>query len=461
MGMSDSRANLKIEGMLLDILTIKLSFLIAFHSVDSRVGAGMSTQYIILSFSFCIIFVVFMFAFRMYNMSTLCYLNRCIKSTLLSFAGTMCLVFLFLFMTYNTRFSRIFLFIFTLLSLALLVLQNLIYFKLRNKRAAKSNAIYVGNERTYNDIVGLSRISGYGFEVFGYVDTGAGSIEGVDCLGSIEDFEMILKKNPCEQVIFVQSLSGGANMEPYIEIANDMGLVSRVILDIYSLDSTNKFVSSIGSYPMITYHSVVLDRLALLVKRMIDIAGALVGIVISAPVLLASAIAIKLDSPGPVFFTQSRVGCNGKEFKIYKLRSMYIDAEKRKQDLLAHNQMDDCRIFKIKDDPRITRVGRAIRKASIDELPQFFNVLIGNMSLVGTRPPTIDEVALYDRRHWRRISIKPGITGIWQTNGRNDVTNFEEICQMDFTYIENWSLLLDAKLLFRTFKVLMDRKGAC
>ena len=461
MGMSDSRANLKIEGMFLDILTIKLSFFTAFSLITSRVDAGMITQYVILSFSFCIIFVVFMFAFRMYHMSTICYLNRCIKSTLLSFAGTTFLIFIFLFMTYNTRFSRIFLLIFISLALVLLVLQNVVYFKLRNKRAARSNAIYVGNAKTYNDIVGLSRMSGYRFEVFGYVDTGLDCIEGVDRLGSIEDFEMILKTNPCEQVIFVQALSGGLNMEPYIEIANDMGIVSRVILDVYSLDSTNKFVGSIGNYPMITYHSVVLDRLALLIKRIIDIAGALVGIILSAPVLLVSAIAVKLDSPGPAFFTQKRVGCNGKEFKIYKLRSMYIDSENRKQDLLTYNQMDDCRIFKIKDDPRITRVGKAIRKASIDELPQFINVLIGNMSLVGTRPPTIDEVALYDRHHWRRISIKPGITGVWQTNGRNNVTSFEEICKMDFTYIENWSLLLDAKLLFRTFKVLMDRNGAC
>ena len=139
---------------------------------------------------------------------------------------------------------------------------------------------------------------------------------------------------------------------------------------------------------------------------------------------------------------------------------MYIDAEKRKQDLMAQNEMSDPRLFKMKDDPRITKIGKIIRKTSIDELPQFFNVFIGNMSLVGTRPPTVSEVEQYDRQHFRRISIKPGITGMWQTSGRNEIKDFEQVVQLDVAYIDNWSLLLDFKLMFKTVMVLLNRNGA-
>jgi lipopolysaccharide/colanic/teichoic acid biosynthesis glycosyltransferase len=155
------------------------------------------------------------------------------------------------------------------------------------------------------------------------------------------------------------------------------------------------------------------------------------------------------------------VGKNGKKFHIYKFRSMFSDAESHLQDLMHKNEMGgDGKIFKIKDDPRITRVGKFIRKTSIDELPQFFNVIIGNMSLVGTRPPTVNEVEQYGRQHYRRISIKPGITGIWQTSGRNDIVDFEKIVKMDVEYIEKWSLILDCLLILRTVKVLASKSGA-
>ena len=191
-----------------------------------------------------------------------------------------------------------------------------------------------------------------------------------------------------------------------------------------------------------------------------DIIGGMIGIIVFSPIMLVTAIAIKLDSPGPVLFKQTRVGQNGRHFKIYKFRSMYIDAEERKKELMAQNEIAGGVMFKMKDDPRITRVGKVIRKLSIDELPQFFNIVGGTMSLVGTRPPTLDEVEKYQTKQWRRISIKPGLTGVWQVSGRSNVTDFEEIVRMDVEYIDNWSLLLDIKILFKTVIVLLKHEDA-
>ena len=153
------------------------------------------------------------------------------------------------------------------------------------------------------------------------------------------------------------------------------------------------------------------------------------------------------------------MGLNGRYFYIHKLRSMYVDAEKRKKDLMAHNEMEGL-MFKMEDDPRITRVGRFIRRTSIDELPQFFDVLLGNMSLVGTRPPTLDEYRQYESHHKRRLSMKPGITGLWQISGRSDIDNFEEVVRLDVRYIDNWSLWNDVKILLKTVVVVFAGRGA-
>ena len=152
---------------------------------------------------------------------------------------------------------------------------------------------------------------------------------------------------------------------------------------------------------------------------------------------------------------------NGRQFKMYKFRTMYVDAEARKQALMAQNEMSDGRMFKLKNDPRITPVGRFLRNTSIDELPQLFNVLINDMSLVGTRPPTVDEVEQYERDHWRRISIKPGITGMWQISGRSSITNFEEVVQLDVSYIDGWNILRDLRIIFQTVGCVLKKQGAC
>lgn len=203
-------------------------------------------------------------------------------------------------------------------------------------------------------------------------------------------------------------------------------------------------------------HNLSPDQLV--AKRMLDIAGALVGIVLLAVVFPIVGFAIKLDSRGPVFYRQWRVGKNGRRFRVYKFRSMYEDAEKRKQDIKDKN-IHEGPLFKVEDDPRITRVGRFLRRTNIDEVPQFINVLKGEMSLVGTRPPTEEEVCEYNDCHYRRISIKPGITGLWQISGRNKIRDFDEVVSLDVQYIKNWSVWMDIRILLRTLFVWVTGKG--
>ena len=194
------------------------------------------------------------------------------------------------------------------------------------------------------------------------------------------------------------------------------------------------------------------------IKRSVDVVGAAIGLLILAVLMVPVAIAIKLDSPGPVFYSQVRYGLQGKPFKIWKFRSMVRSADDLKHKVNNHAQ---GLIFKNENDPRITRVGRFLRKTSLDEFPQFWNVLRGEMSLVGTRPPTADEVALYAVHHWQRLAVKPGMTGQWQVNGRSQVKDFEAIVHLDLEYQRLWSPLHDLKLVFKTVQVLLTRQGAC
>jgi len=216
---------------------------------------------------------------------------------------------------------------------------------------------------------------------------------------------------------------------------------------------------SFGDDYVLSFASRTYDYILILLKRAMDIFGGIIGSILTLLLGIIIIPAILIESPGPAFFRQKRVGRNGRVFTILKFRSMYQDAEERKASLMDKNKMKGL-LFKVDDDPRITKVGKFIRKTSLDEFPQFFNVLLGDMSLVGTRPPTLDEYKHYNPIYKRRLSFRPGITGIWQTSGRNNITDFDSILQMDLDYIQNWSIFLDIKLLFKTSFVVFMRKGA-
>ena len=222
----------------------------------------------------------------------------------------------------------------------------------------------------------------------------------------------------------------------------------------------NTIVEQMGNSIVVTTSNNVASTLQLAIKRAFDIIGGLVGIVITGILYLILAPMIKSKDKGPVFFKQIRVGKNGRQFYIYKFRSMYMDAEERKKELMEQNEMDGL-MFKMENDPRILPgIGHKIRDWSLDEFPQFWNILKGDMSLVGTRPPTLEEFEHYEPHHKMRLSFKPGLTGLWQVSGRSEITDFEEIVELDNSYIREWNLRLDLKILLKTVKVVLQRKGA-
>ena len=239
----------------------------------------------------------------------------------------------------------------------------------------------------------------------------------------------------------------------------DMGVTCHYNVEIPDTGAVTSYVGQFGDYSVVTYKKTLYSAKRLLVKRFLDILGGLVGCAVTGLITLVLAPLIKFDSKGPVFFSQIRVGKNGRRFKIYKFRSMYLDAEKRKHELMKENEINGL-MFKMKDDPRVTKVGAFIRRTSLDEFPQFLNVLKGDMSLVGTRPPTEEEFEQYNEHYRRRISMTPGLTGLWQVSGRSDITDFDEVVRLDLQYIDNWSLTLDLNIILKTVRVMLTGRGA-
>ncbi len=237
------------------------------------------------------------------------------------------------------------------------------------------------------------------------------------------------------------------------------GATCHYAIDYIELDYAQKTVENFSGIPVVSYTIKYMDFRRAIIKRVIDIIGAIVGLAITIVITPFVALAIFIENPGPVFFSQVRMGKNGRRFKIYKFRSMYTDAEDRLKDLMSQNEMTGL-MFKMENDPRVTKVGKFIRKTSIDELPQFYNILIGQMSLVGTRPPTVKEFEQYNMYYRRRLSMTPGLTGMWQVSGRSDITDFDEIVRLDLEYIDNWTLGLDIKILFKTVASVLFGKGA-
>jgi exopolysaccharide biosynthesis polyprenyl glycosylphosphotransferase len=288
----------------------------------------------------------------------------------------------------------------------------------------------------------------------------SGDLKARPNLGYVGSLASLLDRQPVDEVVF-------AVQGKHPEILRD-AMASCEVRGVDVLVNLPPTVPSKGTmqianvsgfdYPLLNLRRTPTSEARLAAKRMLDLTGALVGIILTGPIMLATAIAIRITDPGPVLFRQLRAGRNGRKFTMLKFRSMVMDAEKRKAELIHLNEMDGP-VFKIKRDPRITRVGRFIRKTSIDELPQLFNILFGDMSLVGPRPPLPSEVEQYEPWQRRRLSVKPGLTGMWQVSGRNQI-DFEEWMKMDLEYIDNWSLWLDIKIILKTIPAVVLRSGA-
>lgn len=286
------------------------------------------------------------------------------------------------------------------------------------------------------------------------------TIKGIPVVADRKNAVNYLCQNWVDEVITCYNNNEDV-INPILEDCREMGITVHIALTKCGIEGAKRRIENVGGYTVVTNYITSASNRQIFLKRLMDICGGIVGCIITLILFLFVAPAIYIKSPGPIFFSQIRVGKNGKKFRIYKFRSMYMDAEERKKELMKQNKVKDGMMFKMDNDPRIIKgIGNFIRKTSIDEFPQFFNVLKGDMSLVGTRPPTVDEWEKYEKHHRVRMAIKPGLTGMWQVSGRSSITDFEEVVALDLKYIREWSIGLDIRILLKTVKIVLTGSGS-
>jgi exopolysaccharide biosynthesis polyprenyl glycosylphosphotransferase len=304
--------------------------------------------------------------------------------------------------------------------------------------------------------------SRFGLKVSGFVDwerqPHLWRYRDIPCIGDLHNLPELLMNGQIDWVVFAVEKKYLSKIEKSIEICEQMGMQIAVLADFFPMRLAQKRAYTFFDSPLVCYNSGPGQNLAIMTKGFLDRFLAAIGLILASPMMLAATVIVKLTSKGPAIFAQERCGLNGRKFKLYKFRTMVNNADELKRDLIKFNDVDGA-AFKMKRDPRITPVGDFLRRTSIDELPQLFNVLRGDMSLVGPRPPLAEEVARFDLWQRRKLSMKPGLTCLWQINGRSDVS-FSQWMKLDLEYIDNWSLWEDAKILARTVPAVFKGTGA-
>ena len=319
-------------------------------------------------------------------------------------------------------------------------------------------ALLVGKPPVLGDVVERAIAApGGDFRVVGHVTTSASDEAGA--VGALSDLPRLLEELEVEAVVICAELPEDYNSIVVAECL-DAGCQILYPARAVAVGAARPTLVWHHDQPFLEVGSPVLKAKAVIVKRITDVLSSGILLVLFAPVLAAIALAIKLDSPGPALFKQDRAGMGGRRFRMLKFRTMCVDADSQKMDLAHLNRTGDARFFKIENDPRTTRFGRLLRQWSLDELPQLWNVLIGNMSLVGPRPFFESDFENYEDHHFRRLDAKPGITGLWQVSGRSQLLDFEDVIFLDRQYIEQWSFWLDVSILFRTVPAVLRRTGA-
>ncbi len=363
--------------------------------------------------------------------------------------------------------SRLFIATLWIVTVSLLVVMRLLANRMLDYLHTRGynhvNLLIVGTGKRARDFIRTVRShANWGLTIVGLIDDDHGmfgkEVEGYRVLGRLQDIPFIIHRKVIDRVIFVVPRLWLNRIDEAILACEREGIPTSISMDLYNLRIATVRQTDFSGFPLLEFETFTARTWQLFAKRMIDLAFATFLLLVLAPVFLLIALAIKLSSPGPVFFKQPRCGLNGRTFTLYKFRSMVVNAEMKRRELEKMNEMEGP-VFKIKRDPRITVCGRILRKTSLDELPQLFNVLMGDMSFVGPRPPLAVEVELY--KHWqrRRLSLKPGLTCIWQVSGRNKI-GFEKWMEMDMEYIDNWSLWLDFKIMAKTVFVVLFGYGA-
>lgn len=415
-----------------------------------------------------LIFLVYVFCwlissslYRVYQsrrfMSALTEAKRMIIAHIVTFAASMVLVTLYRPTFMHNRFVFYFEAIVLFLMLAVHLLTRIM---LQTWRSVGRNTKYIlilgSGEAAHTYLDKVNDNPQLGYKVIGYLAPTRNGLE-VPYLGDYENLESVINQTIVDVTVITAPLTD-ENVKRCVELLDIMGKTVTILLDDIVAKVTRSRPIDFDGLPMVAYDGRPRQPGKELIKRVMDVSLSAIGLLAISPLFAVIAIVIKVTSKGPVFFKQERVGLNGRRFKMVKFRSMVVNAEELKAKLAHLNEMSGP-VFKISNDPRVTSIGRIIRKTSIDELPQLWNVLKGDMSLVGPRPPLPSEVNMYDPKHRKRLSMKPGITCIWQISGRNEV-DFEEWMEMDAEYIDQWSLKKDIEILAKTVPAVMAKKGA-
>lgn len=395
------------------------------------------------------------------------------------FVGALQILYLFL-LQEGQYFSRLTLILTIILYTLITYISRILLKKYISKNSndnKKTRLLLVTTEKMSKNLVKKIQKNKYSkYKIIGLVivekDLMGNQIENVPVVSNKKSIANYVCKEWIDEVLIVLDEDKEYPKE-IIDELNEAGVtVHYNVRNIVQEPGKKQFVERLGDFVVITTSVNYVSSRQVMMKRAMDIVIGLIGCVFTLILCIFLGPIIYFTSPGPIFFKQDRVGKNGKIFKMYKFRSMYMDAEERKAELMKNNQYGDARMFKLDFDPRVlgnkilpdgstkTGIGNFIRKTSLDEFPQFFNVLKGDMSIVGTRPPLISETALYEPHHRIRLAIKPGITGMWQVSGRSNITDFEEVVKLDREYIENWNIGLDFKILLKTFLVVFKKEGS-
>lgn len=379
--------------------------------------------------------------------------------------GTLLVLLFFLNIQYVSRFVILLFASMELCVLLLIRVMVIVYFKNQVKKGAKKlRVLVIGSRRRAQELVqALREHMVWGIEIVGFIDPEPSFVNttvlGIPVIGTLDNIHDCLKENVIDEVVIAISRSLLQDAEPIVQACEEEGIRLRFMADIFNLQVARITLSNIKGIPLLNMEPVSQDPQQLLAKRIFDFTCTVLALPVLLPLFLLIAIVIKLDSPGPAFFVQQRVGMRKRIFPMWKFRSMYVDAEERLKELEHLNEADGP-IFKMKNDPRVTRVGNFIRKTSIDELPQLINVLRGEMSLVGPRPMSQRDVGLFTHGIQRkRFSVQPGLTCIWQISGRSNLP-FEKWLELDLEYIDTWSFALDLKILIKTIPAVLKSRGA-
>ncbi len=318
-------------------------------------------------------------------------------------------------------------------------------------------------ERAMHFVDLIERNLDWGIKIVGLVDIDPNKkgkiINGYEVLSSFDGIPEVIHKKIIDEVVFIVPRSWLDRIEKIMHFCESEGLRINLAVDLFELKFSKPKQTDLHGFPLLTFESTPGKLGHLFIKRLFDFVASGAGLIILSPLFVVIAILIKTTSEGPIFFKQERCGLYGRKFIFFKFRTMVADAESKLKNILKYNEMNGP-VFKMTDDPRITKIGKWLRKFSIDEMPQLWNVLKGDMSLVGPRPPIPSEVENYDTWQRRKLSMRPGITCFWQTSGRNKIKDFDEWMKLDLEYIDNWSLWLDVKILLKTIPVVLLGEGA-